>query len=295
MAHNKNTGTTILFGGISSIDGDHTQFSDTWAYDGTVWDIINPFSLVNSNVPTARMGHSLVFDEKRNLITLMGGNAQGTFLDDTWVLNNNETGVSFEFERSSIPKKTIIELAAIAVVQKSGGQTGALKWDLKTGIAKSPITVRPFTDPNFEIRTQQIKQSSQIAILGRGHHTLLSARFADEIIKPNTVKEGLVIDYIELRFLYDLDHDNTQIEPACGDGVIQPWLGEACDDLNTEDGDYCSADCTQELAWCGDGDTQENAGEVCDGDTDTYWCSSDCWFKLDKDWDEEGLDGGVSP
>jgi hypothetical protein len=72
---------------------------------------------------------------------------------------------------------------------------------------------------------------------------------------------------------------NKVVEPTCGEGVIQPGLGEACD--------YCSADCTQELAWCGDGTLQESAG-----DTDTHWCSCACWFQLAKDWDSEASDAG---
>ena len=51
---------------------------------------------------------------------------------------------------------------------------------------------------------------------------------------PNIPKQPINLDYIELRLLYDMDYDNTQIEPTCGDGVIQPWLGEACDDGNTK-------------------------------------------------------------
>jgi cysteine-rich repeat protein len=35
--------------------------------------------------------------------------------------------------------------------------------------------------------------------------------------------------------------DPTLVEPACGDGVVDP--GETCDDGNVADGDCCSADC----------------------------------------------------
>jgi len=34
---------------------------------------------------------------------------------------------------------------------------------------------------------------------------------------------------------------------ACGDGVVNTTAGEACDDGNTDDGDACSADCTEEM------------------------------------------------
>ena len=126
-----------------------------------------------------------------------------------------------------------------------------------------------------------------------GYNQNISVRFHREVLDPTAPKKAVNIDYIELRFLYDMNYDNTQVEGHCGDGVIRPWLGEVCDDGNTEDGDYCSADCTiKEDVWCGDFTIQENAGEVCDGDTESYWCSSDCWFKLDKDWDSEASDAG---
>ena len=47
---------------------------------------------------------------------------------------------------------------------------------------------------------------------------------------------------------------------VCGDGV--PQGGEACDDGNTSDGDYCAADCALVTGTCGDGVRQSN--ESCD-------------------------------
>src|SRR5512133_92966 len=31
---------------------------------------------------------------------------------------------------------------------------------------------------------------------------------------------------------------------GCGNGIIEPWVGEACDDGNSESGDGCAGDCT---------------------------------------------------
>jgi len=58
----------------------------------------------------------------------------------------------------------------------------------------------------------------------------------------------------------------------CGDGTIQSEY-EVCDDGNTVDGDYCSANCKTVTGSCGDGIKQDN--EACDTALDPY-CSSDC-------------------
>ena len=58
----------------------------------------------------------------------------------------------------------------------------------------------------------------------------------------------------------------------CGDGTIQSDY-EKCDDGNTVDGDYCSADCKTITGSCGDGTKQNN--EACDTALDPY-CSADC-------------------
>ena len=52
----------------------------------------------------------------------------------------------------------------------------------------------------------------------------------------------------------------------CSDGVKNSYYGEACDDGNNEDGDYCSADCKTVTGRCGDGTTQSN--EQCDNASD---------------------------
>jgi cysteine-rich repeat protein len=47
---------------------------------------------------------------------------------------------------------------------------------------------------------------------------------------------------------------------TCGNGTVEP--PEACDDGNTQDGDYCAADCKTVTGSCGDGVLQSN--ETCD-------------------------------
>jgi cysteine-rich repeat protein len=48
---------------------------------------------------------------------------------------------------------------------------------------------------------------------------------------------------------------NCLYGPYCGDGILQTLQGEACDDANNEDNDFCSADCSRETADSGGGST----------------------------------------
>ena len=67
-----------------------------------------------------------------------------------------------------------------------------------------------------------------------------------------------------------------EVEPApCGDSILQPAVGEECDDGNTAGGDGCSATCQLEDG-CGDGNL--DPGEECD-DNNTAGgdgCSATC-------------------
>ena len=84
---------------------------------------------------------------------------------------------------------------------------------------------------------------------------------------------------------------------GCGNGIVEPWLGEACDDGNSTSGDGCSGDCTSvEQDWacpvpgqacvstvvCPDGKVtgteQCDDGNAIDGDG----CSSSC--QLEPGW-----------
>jgi cysteine-rich repeat protein len=57
----------------------------------------------------------------------------------------------------------------------------------------------------------------------------------------------------------DTCRDNCQL-PACGDGAVDPLMGETCDDGNLLDGDGCDSNCT--ITECGNGIV--TAGEDCD-------------------------------
>ncbi len=43
--------------------------------------------------------------------------------------------------------------------------------------------------------------------------------------------------------------------PYCGDGILQTLQGEACDDANNDEEDFCAADCSRETADSGGGST----------------------------------------
>jgi cysteine-rich repeat protein len=54
------------------------------------------------------------------------------------------------------------------------------------------------------------------------------------------------------------------VTSACHDGVVNPELGEQCDDGNFVSGDGCSKLCQVETEYCGDGIVQSTRGEQCD-------------------------------
>ncbi len=73
-----------------------------------------------------------------------------------------------------------------------------------------------------------------------------------------------------------------EVEPEpCGDGVLQPAVGEECDDGNAAAGDGCSTTCQLETG-CGDGVLEPAAGEECDdGNTAAGdGCSATCQREL---------------
>ncbi len=61
---------------------------------------------------------------------------------------------------------------------------------------------------------------------------------------------------------------------SCGDGVLQMWLGEECDDGDTNNSNSCNNACERNNStYCGDGVVQAWAGEECDG---TAGCTATC-------------------
>lgn len=71
--------------------------------------------------------------------------------------------------------------------------------------------------------------------------------------------------------------DIGALEVGCGDGVVQSFAGESCDDGNTDDSDACNNSCSSPS--CGNGSVEGT--EQCDNgaansDTDADACRTDC-------------------
>ena len=68
---------------------------------------------------------------------------------------------------------------------------------------------------------------------------------------------------------------DSGIPPHCGDGVVDPSLGEECDDGNRDDSDSCLSTCVN--ARCGDGIVHVGVEACDDGNTiDNDGCRSNC-------------------
>lgn len=98
----------------------------------------------------------------------------------------------------------------------------------------------------------------------------------DECCETDTA-EAVLGDMCENHYV---DTDNI-----CGNGLLEPDVGEACDDGNTQPGDGCSADCqpeTMTIAVCGNGVLE--SGETCDDgntlpdDGCTETCNHECGY-----------------
>ncbi len=134
-----------------------------------------------------------------------------------------------------------------------------------TGDFSTTCPAGQVADPNGVCGVPTSCAAGQVLINGTCHESVCG----DKVTDPSRGEEcdppdGLHCD------------DQCQLH-VCGDGTKDP--GEACDDGNTNDGDYCSADCSKQTGKCGDGKVQDN--EACDdGNTnDGDYCSADCKHK----------------
>ncbi len=90
MVYDTARGVIVLFGGqrqarpAGSLQLEVIQtLNDTWEFDGEVWYEVSP-----RQVPPARYGHAMAYDEARGVVVLFGGiAADGTYLNDTWEYN----------------------------------------------------------------------------------------------------------------------------------------------------------------------------------------------------------------
>ena len=87
MVYDTQRGVIVLFGGQGQarpaedlpVEAMQT-LNDTWEFDGKIWCEVSP-----RQVPPARYGHAMAYDEARGVVILFGGIANdGTYLNDTW-------------------------------------------------------------------------------------------------------------------------------------------------------------------------------------------------------------------
>jgi hypothetical protein len=77
MAYDSARGRIVVFGGRSS----PTAFSNsTWEYNGSQWHQMTP----TGSVPSARYGHSMVYDSTRHVVVLFGGQTQTSLSNGTF-------------------------------------------------------------------------------------------------------------------------------------------------------------------------------------------------------------------
>ncbi len=73
MAFDADRNVVVLFGGYSG-----NRLSDTWEWNGTVWNARSP-----AHAPSARTGHAMVFDSVRHRVLLFGGSTPSGIADNT--------------------------------------------------------------------------------------------------------------------------------------------------------------------------------------------------------------------
>ena len=106
-----------------------------------------------------------------------------------------------------------------------------------------------------------------------------------EQFDPNSVLSVSICGNRMLELNEDCDEGGVQTAtceqtctiPVCGDGILNPLVGEECEDGNIASGDGCSASCKSEItaSQCGNGILE--TGETCDeGGVQTATCEANC-------------------
>ena len=86
LAYDSNVNLAVLFGGS---DASSNPLQDTWAWNGSVWQRLCSSAPCNTNLPDARLAHSMAYDSNRKVTVLFGGAAGTTPLRDTWEWNGS--------------------------------------------------------------------------------------------------------------------------------------------------------------------------------------------------------------
>jgi hypothetical protein len=88
MAFDPARGKVVLFGGGST--GWATNYSDTWEWDGTNWQLTQLRRADGDWNPGARDGHSMAFDPRAERVVLHGGETASGCQQDIWSWNGSE-------------------------------------------------------------------------------------------------------------------------------------------------------------------------------------------------------------
>lgn len=83
ITYHEQENSIFLFGGYCSET--KTRLNDLWKFDGKTWT-----SISSNQAPTARSGHSMIYDKKRNRLLVFGGKSDdGDLMNDFWSWNEN--------------------------------------------------------------------------------------------------------------------------------------------------------------------------------------------------------------
>jgi hypothetical protein len=86
MAYDPDRNLVVLFGGWGDAGGtDWESLNDMWVWDGADWEQQFP-----ANLPPARFGASLVYNNVKHSMLLFGGGVGGGLLDDTWIWDGTD-------------------------------------------------------------------------------------------------------------------------------------------------------------------------------------------------------------
>ena len=291
------TKTMLLVGGHAY----ETRFPDSvWEYDGVSWKRRILSTIEGASFFTEdRYWSGSTFDPLNQMVLVQGGQ-----YGETCILNNDLCGTNYELTVQSgtfalpvvqvdISPASLLAVTALAITARpQPAVLNTFSWTTSEVTQSKAHQFSRESFGQFDVVQHTVTDPIQLRRLGKGHDSTLTAAFEQVLVGPEATGGPIELDYMELRILYDLEADNSQVEASCGDGVLHPSLGEVCDDGNTEDSDYCSPDCKEELGSCGDGIIQGSAGEECDGHTDTHWCSSNCWYRIAKEGSV--TDGGIA-
>lgn len=156
----------VLFGGADEQDVPHAE---TWEYDGTAWTQRTP-----AHSPPARLAHGMVFDPRRGVTVLYGGNrlvAGQDVLDDTWEYDG--TDWRQVVTASAPPARDAMALAWDGVRQEvllfGGYDVSAVRGDTWSFDGQRWLELTPATSPGARSSAAMVwSADAGVAVLNGG-------------------------------------------------------------------------------------------------------------------------------